>query len=134
MKKLKKVLLVDDDFINNYLNELLLQEMDITEDIMIASNGEEALNYVEQTCKSIHDCPELILLDINMPIMNGLEFLEAFATRQKDIYNHTSVVMLTSSSDDKDIEQATKFNIKGYLSKPLTEEKLNLIIDKFILK
>lgn len=79
MPKLSCVLLVDDDPTTNFLNKLLLQRMEVAEQLLVAENGREALRTLTQTCLLAEApvCPALILLDVNMPIMNGFAFLEA---------------------------------------------------------
>jgi CheY-like chemotaxis protein len=134
-KKLNKILLVDDDYVTNFLNESLIQELEIAEQIKVANNGEEALGIVEGACieqvnSHVHVCPDLILLDVNMPVMNGFEFLEAFE-RLKNCYKSkiSVVIMLTSSGNPTDLEMARKFDVAGYIYKPLTEEKLQQVLD-----
>lgn len=126
--KLKKILLVDDDDTSNLLTTMVISDMNITEGVDVASNGEEALNYMIENCHNIESggqkkCPGLILLDINMPIMDGFEFLEAYKSRL-DIDGKIPVVMLSSSSNTKDFDRAKTFDVKGYIVKPLNEEKL----------
>lgn len=126
--KLKKILLVDDDDTSNLLTTMVISDMNITEGVDVASNGEEALNYMIENCHNIvageqKKCPGLILLDINMPIMDGFEFLEAYKSRL-DIDGKIPVVMLSSSSNSKDFDRAKTFDVKGYIVKPLNEEKL----------
>lgn len=127
MKKFKRILLVDDDDTSNMLNTMIISNMDITEDVDVASNGEEALSHLVKHCQqavvSDKKCPELILLDINMPVMDGFEFLEAYKEKL-DIHNKVPVVMLSSSSNKKDFEKALSYNVKGYIVKPLSEDKL----------
>ena len=78
--KLNCILLVDDDEPTNFLNQMVIEELDIAEQIRVAQNGQEALTYLKKT--GIGDenfpLPDLILLDINMPAMNGWEFLERY--------------------------------------------------------
>ena len=76
LKRIDSVLLVEDDRITNFLNERLLRKLNITESIKVATNGEEALQYLEKTEASGKPLPDLIFLDINMPVMDGLEFLQ----------------------------------------------------------
>lgn len=131
MSKLNKILLVDDDETSNFLTELMLKEMDLAQDVIISLNGEEALDYIKNHCETKDQCPELILLDINMPVMDGFEFLEEFE-KIKDGYKNKklNIVMLTSSNYFKDFEKAKKFNVRGYINKPLTEEKIIQILEE----
>ncbi len=122
MDKYKKILLVDDDETSNFLNELLIKGMDIVEEVSIASNGQEALNYLENESGSF---PQLIFLDLNMPVMDGFEFLEAFEKTQT---TKVPVFILTSSNNFKDYERAKQFDVAGYLIKPLTEEKIKGVL------
>jgi CheY-like chemotaxis protein len=133
MKKLNKVLLVDDDYISNFLNKLLIRDMNLADKTYFATNGEEALEFIKENCTTgngeeiTSDCLDLILLDINMPVMNGFEFLEEFykiENRNSNIY----IIMLTSSSDFKDMQKAKNYNVAGFINKPLTEEKINNIV------
>lgn len=128
MMKLKKILLVDDDDTSNLLTTMVISDMNISEGVDVASNGEEALNYMIENCQntsseSRRKCPGLILLDINMPIMDGFEFLEAYKKRI-DVDGKIPIVMLSSSSNSKDFDKAKSFDVKGYIVKPLNEEKL----------
>ncbi len=128
MKKFKRILLVDDDETSNLLTTMVISDMNITEEVDVAANGEEALQYIINNCKEASSgnerkCPGLILLDINMPIMDGFEFLEAYK-KKFDLDNKVPVVMLSSSSNKSDYEKAKAFNVKGYIVKPLNEEKL----------
>ena len=122
MDKYKKILLVDDDETSNFLNELLIKGMDIVEEVSIASNGQEALSYLENERGSF---PQLIFLDLNMPVMDGFEFLEAF---EKAHTTKVPVFILTSSNNFKDYERAKQFDVAGYLIKPLTEEKIKGVL------
>lgn len=129
MRKLKKVFLVDDDETSNFLNSLLLRSMEITEKIEIAKNGQEALTkFVALKRHNENELPELVLLDINMPVMDGFEFLEEFERLYSVDQENIKIVMLTSSSSSIDINKAKQFNIAGFINKPLTEEKLQKII------
>jgi CheY-like chemotaxis protein len=122
MPKIKKVLIIDDDPITNYLTEELLRETQSAEEIAVAENGALAIDYLEKHASSAEKAVQLILLDINMPVMDGFEFLEKY--QSYPYKDSVSVVILTSSSNQKDIEKTRKYNVAGYINKPLTEEKL----------
>ena len=132
MPKLTSVLLVDDDSTTNYLNSLLFKRLDITQHLFVAENGREALATLSQTCPAPSaSCPALILLDINMPVMNGIEFLEAYqhlplAQRQAIV-----VVLLTTSVSPRDLTRVESLPIAGTLTKPLTESKLATLLQQY---
>jgi len=130
-KRFQKILLIDDDSVSNFLNEMALQEMDLSDEVHISENGEEALKFINRHFSSdgkyLENYPDLIFLDINMPVMDGFQFLEEFEkipfTEKKPI----KIVMLTSSNASQDLERAKKFNVEGYIVKPLCAEKIEAL-------
>ncbi|UOR04652.1 response regulator [Hymenobacter aerilatus] len=132
MQKLTCALLVDDDQTNNYLNQLLLKRLQVTDKLLIALNGQEALNLVKEHCQDASpSCPALILLDVKMPVMNGFEFLEAYAQLPLPQKQAIIIVMLTTSLHPQDMERVQKLNIDGFLSKPLTKEKVEGVLKTY---
>lgn len=131
-RKLRSVLLVDDDYTSNILCETIIKRLDIAEEIEVVDNGEDAFQFIKETCFT-DKCPELILLDINMPVLNGLEFLEAYRLLNSF---HAKVILavLTSSSFEGDIEAARKLGVDDYILKPLTSQKLLDLIEKHSVK
>lgn len=127
MNKLKNILLVDDDEITNYINSDLIESCGITEKISIALNGKEALDYImkaHEAKDSTYVVPDLILLDINMPVMNGFQFLENYNYLQNDNKFSSIVTMLTTSLIKDEVSRALSMDniVKGYIEKPLTKE------------
>ena len=127
MVQLESVLLVDDDKITNFLNQRLIEKLSVTKSVKVVCNGKEALEYFQKNSSIL---PDLILLDINMPVMDGFEFVDNFKTLGLD--KKIVIVMLTTSSNEKDIERIAKNNlVSGYINKPLTNEKLTDTLTKY---
>jgi len=132
MLPLASVLLVDDDPTTNFLNKLLFTRMGVAQQVLVAENGEQALRLLHQTCAAPESdtCPQLILLDMNMPVLNGLGFLEAYAHLPLAQQQTTVIVVLTTSLHPADIARAQQLPIAGFLTKPLTQEKVATLLDQ----
>ncbi|OUJ69176.1 response regulator [Hymenobacter crusticola] len=133
MPPLTTVLLVDDDATTNFLNKLLLTRLEVAEQVLVAENGEQALRTIVQACldPSAMACPQLILLDMNMPVMNGLAFLEAYVQLPLAQRQAIVIVMLTTSLHERDLAQAQQLPIAGFLNKPLTKEKVAALLEQY---
>jgi CheY-like chemotaxis protein len=125
MPKLSSVLLVDDDSTNNFLNELLLKRLKITDHLLVAENGAEALALLATPGAAR---PALILLDVNMPVMNGIEFLEAYQQLPLALQQASCIVVLTTTMAGRDLDRIRELPVAGLVSKPLTETKVNAIL------
>jgi CheY-like chemotaxis protein len=123
MDKLNAILLVDDDKTTNFLNRLLLEDLAVANQVLVAENGREALQVVEQQDKA-GACPTLILLDINMPVMSGFEFLEAYTRTDVSCKQSVVIIMLTTSLHPRDVNRLHEMPIQGMLNKPLTRQKI----------
>ncbi|MBC7391296.1 MAG: response regulator [Opitutaceae bacterium] len=131
MVKIDRILLVDDDNITNFLNVRLIKKLNLSTEIKIANNGHEALAYLKEARSKQMTSPSLIFLDINMPLMNGLEFIDTY--KNTKTWNKKPVIIVLSSSDNKsDINVLKSSNvISDILLKPLTEEKVLAVVDKY---
>ena len=125
MSKLRRVLLIDDYAADNFMNQMLLEELDCAEKIDVATNGKLALDFLTTKIDGAYPRPELILLDINMPVMNGWEFLDAYEQLPPDQDGAVVLMMLTTSLNPDD-EQAAKArsDVSEFVSKPLTRDVL----------
>ena len=129
MQKLTCALLVDDDQTTNYLNQLLMKRLDVTDKLLVATNGQEALALLQQHCHAATDeCPVLILLDVKMPVMDGFAFLAAYDQLPLPLKQAIIIVMLTTSLHPQDVDRVQKLNIAGFLNKPLTADKINEVL------
>ena len=129
MPAIRCTLLVDDDPTTNYLNRKLLQRLHVTAQVREALNGQEALNLLATSCTTpdAPACPTLIFLDLNMPVMGGFEFLETF--RQQPLAKPpVIIIMLTTSLHPADVERAGQLPVAGFLTKPLTAEKVAQVL------
>ena len=126
MEKLSSVLLVDDDSTNNFLNQLLIESLGITDRLLVAESGAQALELLEQTAGTNE--PALILLDVSMPGMNGIQFLEVYQRLPQAQKRATVVIMLTTTMDARDLSRLEELNIDGLVSKPLTKEKIDHLL------
>ena len=104
-----KIMIVDDDDTSNYITELLIKSINKTADVYMLSNGKEAIDYFATTI----DPPELVLLDINMPLINGFEFLDYYNT--KGWNGRTKFAVYSTSSRNEDKEKSMKY--KHYYQK-----------------
>ncbi|MFL5728683.1 MAG: response regulator [Cytophagaceae bacterium] len=131
MNKLSCILLIDDDNINNFLNERLLKKLQISNAVKTALNGEEGLKYIDQHC-AIHEgcCPDLVFLDINMPVMDGFEFIKKFQQLNFQNKDKMTVAILTTSHNQRDMEALKGLGPYHFLNKPLTEEKVKEILNQ----
>ena len=129
MQKLAAILLVDDDPTSNYLHQLLLEELAVADQLLVATNGAEALHILTHVLPPATAAGSvLVLLDVNMPVMNGLEFLEAYQQLPPDRRQAVVIVMLTTSLHPRDLARIQALPIAGLVSKPLSEEKINAIL------
>lgn len=124
------VLLIDDDDIINFLNRKLIEKSEIAENVRVLKNGLEGINYFSLLCQ-LDACPELIFLDLNMPIMNGFQFLEACRELPYKSKVNTKIIVLSSSEDPNDIKKAHALGCDDYLSKPLNKVQIKRVMEKY---
>ncbi|SHK95838.1 response regulator [Hymenobacter psychrotolerans] len=129
MAYLPCILLVDDDDTTNFLNQALLRRMAVSDAVLVATDGHQALELLQTHCAqpTASACPVLILLDMKMPRMSGVEFLQAYA-RQPTRHPGAIIIMLTTTLNPKDLEQLHGQPVAGYLTKPLTRDKINQVL------
>lgn len=119
MKDNSPILLIEDDKVDIRLLQRAFKELQVSNPLLVAGNGEEALAWL---CNPANDLPGLVLLDLNMPCMNGLEFLAHIRAHQ--VLRSLSVVVMTTSNQEQDRQQAFDMAIAGYMIKPMQYSEL----------
>jgi response regulator RpfG family c-di-GMP phosphodiesterase len=123
-------ILVDDDSITNFINETLIAESARFEPLIIFPNPKEAFEYINKNCFELktHSLANLLLVDINMPTIDGFELINDLKAVCPDIFDQTIVCLLTTSHHKRDSDKAKELGIEHFVKKPLTKED----IDNFI--
>lgn len=129
MEKLQKVLLVDDDDIVNSINKVIIKHAKFAEEIVVQTVASDAIGYIKEQ-KELGTLPELIFLDINMPEMDGWDFVDEYVKLGFED-DGPRIIMLTSSINPRDENRASLIDeITDFMSKPLSPEVLTKIYDR----
>jgi CheY-like chemotaxis protein len=123
-----RVLLVDDDPVFNTLHKKLLERTGIPMQINAVHNGQDAMFLINEYFTGVRDLPDLVLLDLDMPTMDGFNFLEAFKRIPFGKFHNPKIVILTSSSSPRDVQRVKAIGVYKYLTKPLTEGALRELL------
>jgi CheY-like chemotaxis protein len=121
------LLVIDDDDINIFIISKIVEKTGYDVEICAKHNGQLAIDYIKDLVENHEQLPHLVLVDINMPILNGWEFIEAFEALNLEVKN--DMYMLSSSVYENDIEKAKSYkSVKGFISKPLSIDRLKELI------
>lgn len=136
MKKINCILLVDDDESDNFFHQLTIMEAGICNQVKVVTDGSKALDYILKSGDTKQSLefpkPDIIFLDINMPRMNGFEFLEEYNKLDLKLKASILITMLTTSLNPRDKQRALEFEVVNeFKNKPLTEEVLQEIVEKY---
>jgi CheY-like chemotaxis protein len=125
-----KVLLIDDDEIALMLSELVIELNEFAQQVVKLTNGKQGLDFFENLATGLQhaktkEAPSLVFLDLNMPIMNGWDFLDGFLRKYQVLFPSTRVVVLSSTVDPQDFARAKQYDfVVDFLNKPLTDDAL----------
>ena len=127
-KKYRTVMLIDDNEIDNLINQKMIEAAAITENIYTHTGAKSAIEFLrnmEQLDVADQVLPDVIFLDIDMPLMDGFQFLDEFEKLSDATKSKCKIVMLTSSINPQDFNRSKKYdNVKLYLNKPLSQESI----------
>jgi CheY-like chemotaxis protein len=128
IKKIPLIGIIDDDTMYQFVLTSIINKNKLAENILSFSDGEKAIKYLVNNTTKIEKIPDILFLDVNMPIMDGWMFIEAYKRIKKEIIKKTKVFMLSASVNPIDIERARKINeISDYIIKPRKFEEVKEI-------
>lgn len=135
---IKHVLCVDDEQVTQMLNQVIFKRTGFCENVVTALNGKLGLDYFEKLIESDtakETVPQVILLDLNMPVIDGWEFLDKFKQQYHNKFPEISIFILSSSVDPKDMNKAAANSlVKGFVNKPLTIDAIEQLKNHIDLK
>ncbi|ASV06189.1 hypothetical protein B2G47_09645 [Leptospira interrogans serovar Canicola] len=131
-KKLKCILLIDDNQDDNFFHERVIYKGSYAEKVVTKQSGQEALIFLKNKFNNIEPFPDLIFLDINMPGMNGWEILEEYKKLDQEFQTSTIIIMLTTSDNPDDKNKFSHFgSTSDFKTKPLTNAMIDEILERY---
>jgi CheY-like chemotaxis protein len=125
MKSISRVLLVDDNEIDNFISRRVIEKAGFADHIDIRISGREALDFLKANAENEKLLPDIIFLDLNMPVVDGFLFLFEYDDLPGEVKRKCKIVVLSSVLDDKTIERILNDDyVNSFIMKPLTEDSL----------
>ena len=129
MSKIETCCIIDDDPIFIYGTKRIMKEIDFCEEVIVYNNGQEALEGLSQISNLGQKVPEVIFLDLNMPVMNGWEFLDEITKLPSNNLEKTFIYIISSSVDPRDLEKVKNYkSVNNYILKPITPNDLENVL------
>lgn len=133
MKTINSLYLVDDDDIYRFLTCKIIKESHLVDKVWMYTNGQEAIESLSKSIQSNEKLPQIILLDLTMPVMDGWEFLDEFNVLKSYTDEPISIYIVSSSISPKDIAKVQEYkSVKDFVIKPITKEKFLDLLASFI--
>ena len=132
MKAIKNLLLVDDDQIFVYLTKRTIKETKLAEQIEVFENGKEAIDFLYKVADNKDLIPNIIFLDLSMPVLDGWGFLDEYLLIKPELRNNITLFVLSSSFSEQDKQRVKKYNfVSDYFVKPITNSQFIDIVKKY---
>ncbi len=130
MEKIDVTCVIDDDAVYNYTVKRAFDTARFTKKLLMFPNGQMALDYFTSHINDLSSLPDLVLLDVNMPVLDGWQFLERFTMLKPNIGKKITIYIISSSIMEEDLARAKAISeVTDYIIKPITPEKLISILD-----
>jgi CheY-like chemotaxis protein len=130
MNKKLTIAIIDDDIIFHFIFSKLMEKLQVANEVLIFSNGKEAIDFINSNINNLDKLPDIIFLDINMPVMNGWQFLDRY--KLLEMKKKIMIYIVSSSNNPDDIIDAKAIlEVSDYLVKPIKGEQYADIIDSF---
>lgn len=124
------ICLVDDDQVYQYTATKSIKSSNAVKRVLVFNDGEEAYNYLQENLQVRENLPDIIFLDINMPYMDGWEFMDRFVEVKNNLPKTVTIYMVSSSVQQEDLDRAKKYeDISDYIIKPITTQKFHELLD-----
>lgn len=125
-----RVFIIDDDPIHQRIAQIMISKHNLFDEYFSYTDAQKALDFLQENKKNEETLPDVILLDLNMPVLDGWDFLDTFETLIKEFKKNIRVFIVSSSVDEKDLLRSKSYvAVKGFISKPLSPDIIRSIIE-----
>ena len=125
-----RVFIIDDDPIHQRIAQIMISKHNLFDEYFSYTEAQKALDFLQENKKNEETLPDVILLDLNMPVIDGWDFLETFETLVNEFNKNIRVFIVSSSVDEKDLLRSKSYvGVKGFISKPLSPDIIRSIIE-----
>ena len=130
-KSVGMICVIDDDNVYRFTTEKYIQMLNLPIDVICFGDGELALEYLKDNSSEADNLPDILFLDLNMPVMDGWDFLDEFETVKGDLTKEIKIYLVSSSTDERDQNRSMKYSyVEDYIVKPISEEYLERLLKR----